>query len=53
MLANFSENLIINESIIIAFAFVFLFGFQWWFPNFTYLYFSGYSRLTAFGQVFL
>ncbi|MEK7618227.1 MAG: hypothetical protein AAB410_03700 [Patescibacteria group bacterium] len=42
MLANFSENLIINESIIIAFAFCFsFFGFQWWFPNFTYLYFFG------------
>lgn len=42
MLANFSENLIINESLIIAFAFCFaFFGFLWWFPDFAYLYFFG------------
>ncbi|MBI3231484.1 MAG: hypothetical protein HYZ51_00145 [Candidatus Doudnabacteria bacterium] len=42
MLANFSENLLLNETLLTAFAFCFsFFGFSWWVPGFLYLYFFG------------
>ena len=42
MLANFSENLMLNETLVAAFGFCFaFFGFLWWAPSLSYLYFAG------------
>ena len=42
MLANFSESVMLNETLIAAFGFCFaFFGFLWWVPPLSYLYFAG------------
>lgn len=42
MLANYSENILLNETLLIAFAFCFAFlGFAWWAPGFLFLHILG------------